>query len=606
MPPERCVSEASATRRAEFDRIVDYMEENNKSFDNLVRLLGEEIEKSDGSSSILQSLLQSHPEAQNSLEQLLANGIEKYATSVKQWGKSLAGYKPIEQVKKEYLEKNEYIVNAPRLDSLDLTEITQGEFIEYLFERDVRFEREIQPFEDKESKEYLHWLMQKKMGVKVLDYRGYSCWRYNPIVFIKQGKANKHRILLKNDDGESLDYIENLQLDKGDFAILSPVTYVGRNNTAQNARYLYAMAFDLDGVGIKQLNGLMRCVELKLIPMPNIIVSSGHGLHLYFLLRDPVPLYMKNHEVLNKLKKGLTDKIWNDLTSEDENIQYQGVLQSFRLPGTTTKFGQKIRAFHSSTAPMYSIEELNGYVIDSKKLSKDELKQLVEGPVYNPTGIVLSEAKERWPEWYTSKVLQKRRIGKKWHVKRDVYDWWLRILRGTKDEVKLHHRYWCIMTLVVYAVKCDIPREEVYADAISLVDKFDALTEVEDNHFTAEDVDDAMRAFDENYNTWPIDAIEKTTLIHIERGRRNGRDKYTHLKRIRAMQNVDYPKGEWRNGNGRKKGSSVTLEDSRCANIVKKWREEHPDSKNKSECARDTGLTRPTVRKWWDAFENGV
>lgn len=85
----------------------------------------------------------------------------------------------------------------------------------------------------------------------------------------------------------------------------------------------------------------------------------------------------------------------------------------------------------------------------------------------------------------------------------------------------LHHRYWCIMTLVVYAVKCDVPRDEVYADALSLVDKFDALTEVEDNHFTTEDVDDAMRAYDENYNTWPIDAIEKTTLIHIERNRRN-------------------------------------------------------------------------------------
>ena len=84
---------------------------------------------------------------------------------------------------------------------------------------------------------------------------------------------------------------------------------------------------------------------------------------------------MRNHEVLNKLKKGLTDKIWNDLTSDDRNKQYQGVLQSFRLPGTTTKFGGKIRAFHSSTATLYSIVELNDYVVESKRLTKDELKQ---------------------------------------------------------------------------------------------------------------------------------------------------------------------------------------------------------------------------------------
>lgn len=152
------------------------------------------------------------------------------------------------------------------------------------------------------------WLAQKRKKVEKIDYSDYLCWRYNPIVFIKQGKANKHRILLKNDGGDSLDYIESLQLGKNDLAILSPVTYVGRNNTAKNARYLYAMAFDLDGVGIKQINGLMRCIELNLIPKPNLLVSSGHGLHLYFLLKEPCPLYMRNHEVLNKLKKGLTDK----------------------------------------------------------------------------------------------------------------------------------------------------------------------------------------------------------------------------------------------------------------------------------------------------------
>lgn len=135
---------------------------------------------------------------------------------------------------------------------------------------------------------------------------------------------------------------------------------------------------------------------------------------------------MRNHEVLNKLKKGLTDKIWNDLTSDDRNKQYQGVLQSFRLPGTPTKFGRKIWASHSSTAALYSIVELNDYVVESKRLTKEELKQLTDGPVYNPSGVVLSEAKERRPEWY------KRHVGKKWHVKRSVYDWWLRRLRESK------------------------------------------------------------------------------------------------------------------------------------------------------------------------------
>jgi hypothetical protein len=37
--------------------------------------------------------------------------------------------------------------------------------------------------------------------------------------------------------------------------------------------------------------------------------------------------------------------------------------------------------------------------------------------------------------------------------------------------------------------------------------------------------------------------------------------------------------------------------------MILKWREEHPDSHNKSECARDLGLTRPTVRKWWNLLD---
>ena len=99
-----------------------------------------------------------------------------------------------EEVEEEFKEKNEYIINAPQLDKLDLVEITQSEFIEYVFERDTKLENEVKPFEDERSPEYILWLAQKRKKVEKIDYSSYLCWRYNPIVFIKQGKANKHRI----------------------------------------------------------------------------------------------------------------------------------------------------------------------------------------------------------------------------------------------------------------------------------------------------------------------------------------------------------------------------------------------------------------------------
>ncbi len=48
--------------------------------------------------------------------------------------------------------------------------------------------------------------------------------------FLDGQKKNRHRIILKDDDA-SLLFISGRK-----FAIMSPITYVGRNNTQENAR----------------------------------------------------------------------------------------------------------------------------------------------------------------------------------------------------------------------------------------------------------------------------------------------------------------------------------------------------------------------------------
>lgn len=47
--------------------------------------------------------------------------------------------------------------------------------------------------------------------------------------------------------------------------------------------------------------------------------------------------------------------------------------------------------------------------------------------------------------------------------------------------------------------------------------------------------------------------------------------------------------GNWRNNIGKK----LTAEF-----IVEKWQKENP-GKRKSDCAKETGLSRPTINKWW-------
>lgn len=505
----------------------------------------------------------------------------------------------VAELEAEFETKSNYLLYN---EHYELSEIGLSEFVDTLFERGVSVDLSSDvPFEEIQSYEYRYWIDQKKRlkslesespGSDKIDYSGYRMWRYNPVIFYKEGKnKNRHRLLLKEDE-ETMTFLENR-----DFAIMSPVTYVGRTNSYRNARFLYAIAIDLDGVGVGEVQMLLRGMTTGVYPVANIIVNSGHGIHVYYLLERPLEMYETRINALNKLKRGLTKIVWLVSKLGAERAQVQSVVQGFRVPGTKTKFGKPIRAFWNASVPLHTPEELNTFLGRTFGLTDEELGILRDKIPYNPSRVTLNEAKERWPEWYASKVIGKKRVGKKWKLNRGLYDWWLNILRDGQ-QVEVHHRYWCILTLVVYAVKCGVPRDEVRADALSLVPSFDRKTKTVDNPFTEDDVEDALRAYDEEYNKWPLKVIETTTGIRIERNKRNNRGREKHIKIMNLIRdNVTHPDGVWRKGNGRKK---ETIETSPHAAIVREWREKNPDNKNKSQCARDTGLTRPTVHRWWN------
>lgn len=526
---------------------------------------------------------------------------------------------------KVYNEKNRYLLGPE--STFDFQEIYLADFLKYLFARDAH---DTDPFEETLSPEYIAWKKKHDEWIvrmhewckthdtepfeEKINYDDFPFFRYNPIAIEFTDKRRKdgsrvqiHTIITK-DDQNCLDRIEGKK-----FVVASPITYVGRNRTGKNARYLYAFTVDLDGVGMKQIRDVIwqmlpHKIEdgktLQHSPVANIIVNSGHGLHLYYLLKKPVPLFQSNIELLNKLKKDLTDLAWNAYTSTLEERQYQGVLQGFRLPGTKTKFGETIRAFYNDDSELYTLAQLNEFTKHETTrigaLTDKEVEDLEKGR-YNPNSVTLKEAERRWPEWYERVIINRDTTPRVWHIKRALYDWWLRRLRSDKEKIVQGHRYFCMMTLAIYARKCDIPMEELQKDAMSLVARMDNLTENEDNHFTEEDVQDALQAYKIGYVTFPKNSIEFLTALKMPEGnRRNGRKQDIHLKRARLLCDTDHPDGSWRIGNGRKK---ETYANSKKAWIVAAWRYGHMMSHNKSACAKDTGLTRPTVRKWWNGID---
>lgn len=393
----------------------------------------------------------------------------------------------------------------------------------------------------------------------------------------RTGKFTRRYIL--TDEFHSL----HAAIDGTDFCIMAPASYAGWNRKAIFARFLYAIAIDLDYVDTKaNYRTLINQIEFGSemgyfgLPRPTFLVASGTGIHIYYVFKEPIPCFGNIMEQLETLKGRLTWQAWTQGASSYERrgkkIQYEPLLQAHRMVGSITKVGTRVRAFR--TGMPITVAELNEYVPEDYRVKDFTYK----------SNLLLSDAAALYPEWYEKRIVRGEPRGT-WTCHKDLYEWWI---QRTKEEAQEGHRYWCIFSLVAYAQKCDVSEDQVREDAYALVPY---LTRLGDSPFTREDVDAALKAYDPGYKNYPIKEIEKQTGIHIKRNKRNGRTRKQHVKLMTLARDLDDPEGTWR-----KKGSRE--------HVVTEWRKAHPYG-SRSECVQDTGLSRQTVAKWW-GFSGGT
>lgn len=411
----------------------------------------------------------------------------------------------------------------------------------------------------------------------------YDKGKYNGIIVevtkdkLHDGRNKILRHTLTND----LDKIDEV-IERDNFCLISPISYIGKKRNSDSARELYALTIDLDGVIIKNgddstgLKTLFHQIEnLDRIPMPTYIVSSGTGLHLYYVFEKPIMLFPNVVRQLQIYKRELTRIVWQGYITElEDNVQYESLFQGFRVVGTITKKGERARAFQ--TGNRVTMDYMNGFV-------RDEFK--TDDFVYK-SNLTLEKAKEKYPDWYEKRIVNRQSKGT-WVCKRSLYDWWKDRI---ENEAKTGHRYYCMMMLAVYARKSGIELEELEKDAFMFMEKFDKLPSSEDNPFTEKDVIDALQAYDDIYITYPINSISYLTDIHIEKNKRNFREQKEHLKLARFVRDELNGNKNWQNKEGRPKKEQ----------IVKEYRKKNPNAK-KSQCIRDTGLSKMTVYKWWNS-----
>lgn len=385
---------------------------------------------------------------------------------------------------------------------------------------------------------------------------------------IKDGKG-RHEIIF-DEHQEIEDHLQD------DFVIVSPVSYFGKRRNAYNASLLYGVCFDLDAVGEKELLWILERLENPHYPRATYIANSGNGLHLYYLLREPVPLYKSKHKQLSALKHELTRLIWNKYTSRipTENRQYQGVFQGFRMVGTKSKNGQGIiRAF--KTGEKVDLSFFNAFVSDEYQIVSMEYS----------SSLTLSEAKEKYPDWYERRIEKGEGKGR-WHIKRDLYDWWLHRI-STDADLRVGHRYFALACLASYAVKCDISEDELREDSYALKERMNILQD----DFSDDDIESALNFYQESFVTFPRDEIAKISGLKISKNKRNGRKRAEHIKLMNFVRDEINGNKSWYENSphsGRKSKKDT----------VQQWRQQHPEGK-KIDCSRDTGLHINTVYKWW-------
>ena len=197
----------------------------------------------------------------------------------------------------------------------------------------------------------------------------------------------------------------------------------------------------------------------------------------------------------------------------------------------------------------------------------------------------IAEAKEKWPAWYECRVVRgEEKRG--YDTNRGAYESWLSRI---EDEAVVHGRYFAVLALVAYAVKCNVPLKELEKDAYGLVPVLDKLSAEPGNRFTDYDVACALSAYGSNdLRFWKNEYMCRRAKIAPHENKHNGRPQGEHLKIARFARDLNYDEpGGWINKNG-----APTKRDE-----IRAYAAEHPEASQRA-IAKALGVSPTTVNKW--------
>lgn len=393
--------------------------------------------------------------------------------------------------------------------------------------------------------------------------------------------------------------------DRDDVAI-NPCAYWNDYPKARLMRRIYAFAMDVDEVRPDTMRYLIKIIEDGLFPRPTAITNSGSGVHFFFILDVAMQVGQKDKLLQNyRLAQQIYYRLHSKLKEYYTGAQKHHIGQDYRVVGSITKFGDTTTAWESGK--FWKVEDL------AKALDLD-CKEFYQ-PVSTASGAMqayatsiaksLNIAKpdmrnarevydfiaEHKDAAYEIRETERKKAGKK--KKKKLAGWYQTTWNRVYTKTEAGNRFNAMKGLAIVAYKAGISEERFEHDLYMLSTLWQERIWKGADPFNADNIEAIMRLYRngeryvktsrktlEEYFGWKWDGQNR---------RKNGRSQEEHLKRARAIQTVDYPNGSWRNKSG-----APTAQDK-----VQEWRRMHPKGK-KADCIRDTGLSKPTVYKWWN------
>ena len=467
-------------------------------------------------------------------------------------------------------------LKVPPIDeNIFKTKVAEGYSVDVIRYQHVEdFKSSVKDFLDKSA------VLKKHSGGRELSYYDFMDLVFPGVDDLMVITANETYTTMNEDD--LLDYMK----DRDDVYV-SPCTFIHGCYKSDTCKDIHALVIDIDNVDASVIDNVLKNQTLgKTICMPSIITASGRGLHFWWII-DKLPYYKKQRKQIHEVYRRLFGMVKKNIYGKAD---WHSIIQPFRLPGSLTKLGLVATAYQfndkwkiEDLAKRVGVTDVEWDLTERKVLSQQEYKEHLKQT-------------KKYPK-KSRKINMERREGLQ-----GFYDY---ALKRTYENTAQGRRYTSMVALTIIGYKARIPKEELEEDFKKLAEHYNSIGTV----FREKEIKKALKTYNikaekvrsetlENMFGW---CFERKRAIYREVSKKPQRTREEHLKRARAIQEIDYPNGSWRNKEGR-----PTKE-----NIIREWRENHPGG-TKAECLRELNeknkrkdgkpfISRPTIHKWWNA-----